>query len=311
MLPAKVELRTGRGLHSIMGQPLYEELGEPLYAPLSPTTTMPWSSDWVSAAPSQVPLRGDSCHAQLLRQLQQLNIDFADHDLRNLERSSQVSNVRALPETTRASNSQPPRVGTGQAQLFKQIQKSIKFDHAVTTSSAEVFEIDAPTKTKETQQQVHTLSSSLQMLANEDPECLFIVRRIHKLGFKSAAKLKRHFSAIGPVVRVLLAHSTVRQYGDPHCSARRRPSSLGFVQMARAESVRQVLALGPAIEICGSTILVQRFERQPEPEESSYQRGHLSQTGGWAGNGTPSEASSTTASSSSRHARAPLHEDPA
>jgi len=312
MLPAKVELRAGRGQHSVMGQPLYEELGEPLYAPLYPTTTMLSSGDWVSAAPGHMPLRGDPCHAQLLRQLQHLNFGFAGHDLRNLERSSQVSDVRGLPETTRVPNSQPPpRVGTGQAQHFKQIQKGINFDHAVTATSAEVREIDASTKTKETQQQVHTLSSSLQMLAFEKPECLFIVRRIHKLGFKSTAKLKRHFSAIGPVVRVLLAHSTVRQYGDPHCSARRRPSSLGFVQMARAESVRQVLALGPAIEICGSTILVQRFERQPEPEESSYQRGHLSQTGGWAGNGTPSEASSTTASSSSRHARAPLHEDPA
>jgi len=315
MLPAKVELRAGRGMQRNMGQPLYEELGEPLrIAPLSPKTTMSSSGDWLSSAPSHVPLRGDPCLDRLLRQLQQLNFDLADYDFPNLDRSPQVSDVRGLPETTRVPNSQQPRAGTGPAQLFKQMQKSINFDHTVTAPSVEVCKIEALTKTKETQQQAHTLSSSLQMLAAEKPECLFIVRRIHKLGFKSAAKLKRHFSAFGPVVRVLLAHSTVRLQGDPHCSARRRPSSLGFVQMARVESVRQVLALGPEIEICDSSIRIQRFERQPAPEESlssssSSQRGYFSQTGGWVGNGTPSEASSTTASSSSGQRRAHLHEE--
>ena len=79
--------------------------------------------------------------------------------------------------------------------------------------------------------QVQTLSSSLQLLSNVNPDCLFIVRRINKLGFKAARTLKKHFSTHGNVLRVLVAHSTVRQHGDPQCQARRRPSSLGFVQM--------------------------------------------------------------------------------
>lgn len=107
-----------------------------------------------------------------------------------------------------------------------------------------------------------TLSSSLQLLSDEDPDCLFIVRRINKLGFKAVRTLKRHFSAHGQVLKVLLAHSTVRQQGTPQCHARRRPSSLGFVQMATAEGAQKILALGDEQEVDGILIRVQRFERQ-------------------------------------------------
>lgn len=109
---------------------------------------------------------------------------------------------------------------------------------------------------------VQTLSTSLQLLSGEEPDCLFIVRRINKLGFKAARKLKQHFSTYGTVVRVLVAHSTVRQHGDPQSHARRRPSSLGFVHMATADAVRQVLEHGLEQEVDGSLIRVQRFERQ-------------------------------------------------
>ena len=40
-------------------------------------------------------------------------------------------------------------------------------------------------KRKKRAQQAQTLSSSLQMLSQENPDCLFIVRRINKLGFKA------------------------------------------------------------------------------------------------------------------------------
>jgi hypothetical protein len=129
---------------------------------------------------------------------------------------------------------------------------------------------------------VQTLSTSLQLLSGEEPDCLFIVRRINKLGFKAARKLKQHFSTYGSVVRVLVAHSTVRQHGDPQSHARRRPSSLGFVHMATADAVGQVLALGLEQEVDGSVIRVQRFERQhmssiegledgEDDDQSSYQ----------------------------------------
>lgn len=109
--------------------------------------------------------------------------------------------------------------------------------------------------------QTHTLSASLQMLANVDPTCLLIVRRINKLGFKASRKLKQHFATYGAVVRVLVAHSTVKQQGDPSSRARRRPSSLGFVHMATPSAVAEILKLGENQDIAGSVIRVQRFER--------------------------------------------------
>ena len=92
--------------------------------------------------------------------------------------------------------------------------------------------------------QAHTLSASLQTLASVDPKCLLIVRRIHKLGFKASRKLKQHFSIYGAVIRVLVAHSTVKQRGDPTSCTRRRPSSLGFVHMAQPSAVADILKRG-------------------------------------------------------------------
>merc|ERR1719272_2936289 len=115
---------------------------------------------------------------------------------------------------------------------------------------------------------VQTLSTSLQLLSGEDPDCLFIVRRINKLGFKAVRTLKRHFSAYGPVLKVLLAHSTVRQHGDPACHARRRPSSLGFIQMMSADAANKVLALGNEQQVDGVQIRVQRFEREEAEADS-------------------------------------------
>merc|ERR1719468_982689 len=109
--------------------------------------------------------------------------------------------------------------------------------------------------------QTHTLSASLQMLAAVDPACLLIVRRINKLGFKASRKLKQHFSTYGVVTRVLVAHSTVKQQGEPASRARRRPSSLGFVHMALPSAVVDILTLGENQDIAGSVIRVQRFER--------------------------------------------------
>lgn len=109
---------------------------------------------------------------------------------------------------------------------------------------------------------VQTLSTSLQLLSKEDPDKLIIVRRINKLGFKASRKLKQYFGEFGHVVRVLIAHSTCRDVKDEEGKVRQRPSSLGFVQMASAQAVRQALSLGTEQEVEGAAILVQKFERQ-------------------------------------------------
>mmetsp|Transcript_4823 Transcript_4823/g.12121 ORF Transcript_4823/g.12121 Transcript_4823/m.12121 type:complete len:432 (-) Transcript_4823:266-1561(-) len=126
--------------------------------------------------------------------------------------------------------------------------------------------VDGTPVEKSTNKQVQTLSTSLQVLANEDPDCLFIVRRINKLGFKACRKLKQHFSKYGSVARVLVAHSTVRQHHDVFANTRRRPSSLGFVHMTSASAVCAILASGPEQEVDGSFIRVQQFERHPDEE---------------------------------------------
>lgn len=115
---------------------------------------------------------------------------------------------------------------------------------------------------KPSSRQAQTLSTSLQLLSHENPDCLFIVRHINKLGFKASRTLKRHYSAYGAVVRVLVAHSTVRQHGSPDSHARRRPSSLGFLQMASPEAAKAILAAGPEQEVDGAVIRIQKFERQ-------------------------------------------------
>jgi hypothetical protein len=109
-----------------------------------------------------------------------------------------------------------------------------------------------------------TLSTSLRLLENEDADCLLIVRRIGKLGFKATRSLKNHFKEYGPVVKVLLAHSTARQYCDQQFQVKRRPSNLGFIQMGTAEATRKVLEAGPSQEIEGVQVCVQRFERHED-----------------------------------------------
>eukprot|EP00927_Polykrikos_kofoidii_P085283 TRINITY_DN9242_c0_g1_i1.p1 TRINITY_DN9242_c0_g1~~TRINITY_DN9242_c0_g1_i1.p1 ORF type:complete len:379 (+),score=44.52 TRINITY_DN9242_c0_g1_i1:140-1138(+) len=106
-----------------------------------------------------------------------------------------------------------------------------------------------------------TLSSSLQALGQEDPACLIVVRRINKLRFMAIRMLKKHFGKFGPVVRVLMAHSTVRQVGEEERFARRRPSSLGFVQMGNASAVQAILAHGREQDVDGFIIHVQKFEQ--------------------------------------------------
>lgn len=106
------------------------------------------------------------------------------------------------------------------------------------------------------------LSTTLQILSNEDPDHLFIVRRINKLGFNAGRILKAHFAPYGRVVRVLLAHSTVRHRNEPQCQARHRPGSLGFVHMDSAAAVHKIIALGAEQMVKDVIIRVQRFDVQ-------------------------------------------------
>jgi len=112
-------------------------------------------------------------------------------------------------------------------------------------------------------QKVQTLAATRLLLSEQDPDCLFVVRRIQKLGFGASRKLKAHYKNYGRVVRVWISHS-VGQHGDFHSIQvrRRRPCNLGFVHMETAAAVLRVLAEGEEQQVDGFLIQVQRFQRQ-------------------------------------------------
>ncbi|KAF4665140.1 hypothetical protein FOL47_004783 [Perkinsus chesapeaki] len=113
-----------------------------------------------------------------------------------------------------------------------------------------------------------TLRTLLQELDTEDESCIFIVRRIHKFGFKSPVFLREYFEEYGEVRKVLVAHSRQVQPGPNDTTrTRSRPASLGFVLMADPESVQRILADGPVHMVADVEITVHPFEnRHPEKE---------------------------------------------
>jgi hypothetical protein len=152
----------------------------------------------------------------------------------------------------------PPRKGTARGS-----GGGVGFVHVGRNESAKLKSSTGETKVEvqleRERRPAHTLSWSLHVLSSEDPKCVILVRRINRLGLKSVRHLRKHFSSYGPVVRVLVAHSTV--YPDGNGKAlRQRPSSLGFVHMSTPEAAQAILAMGSEQEVDGVTIRVQRFE---------------------------------------------------
>lgn len=118
------------------------------------------------------------------------------------------------------------------------------------------------------QHEPDTLRSYLQQLQAEDPRCVFIVRRINKLGFRSKSALRAYYSQYGEVTRVLVPHSRVRPLVGPgDTQVRIRPGNLGLIVMRSPDSVSRILAEGPEQSVNGIGIQVNVFE-QPQGDES-------------------------------------------
>mmetsp|Transcript_28619 Transcript_28619/g.52069 ORF Transcript_28619/g.52069 Transcript_28619/m.52069 type:complete len:761 (+) Transcript_28619:83-2365(+) len=121
----------------------------------------------------------------------------------------------------------------------------------------------------ETQSHRETLRRHLEDLKNVDERCIFITRRINKLGFRSRLPLEQHFSKYGKVVQVLVAHSKVKPFQHTGSQPRTRPGNFGLVVMDSPEAVQRVLAEGVEQVVAGVQVQVQMFERpNAESEES-------------------------------------------
>lgn len=113
-----------------------------------------------------------------------------------------------------------------------------------------------------------TLRTYLQKLRSEDPRCIFIVRRINKLGFRSKVLLEKHYSQFGEVAQVCVAHSKVKPLPNTQgANPRTRPGNFGLVVMRHPGSVRRVLQQGTPQNVMGFEILVYRFEQHEVEKE--------------------------------------------
>jgi hypothetical protein len=113
-----------------------------------------------------------------------------------------------------------------------------------------------------------SIGGQLRALEDEHPQCVFIVRRCHSLGFQSSELLAQHYSEFGQVRRVLVMPSTVK-CAPKKAATRVRPGSIGFIVMADAGSVERILREGGEQTVAGKTVTVGRFRHcqqlPPEP----------------------------------------------
>jgi hypothetical protein len=137
-----------------------------------------------------------------------------------------------------------------------------------------------------------TLSMHLTELQAEDPACIFIARRISRMGFRSQQALFRHFSKFGKVKRVLVANSKVKPFRNYQAEPRIRPGSLGFVVMQSANSLPKIFNAGREQTICGCPVVIEPFStsvRKHSPPGSSVSTcGSLTQSYLTSGNRTGS-----------------------
>jgi hypothetical protein len=98
------------------------------------------------------------------------------------------------------------------------------------------------------------LSDVLAVLDSEREECIFIVRKISKLGFGAYDSIRSYFSVYGTVKRVLLLPSRGK------ADSRTRPASMGFVVMSNPYECVSVLS-SSSHRVANVDIHVEKFVR--------------------------------------------------
>jgi hypothetical protein len=116
---------------------------------------------------------------------------------------------------------------------------------------------------------VDPLPQVLHALDDEPDDCIVVVRRITRLGFKSNRIIKTRFEQLGwDVKNVVLLPSRSRPADGGMDAPHARPSSMGFVVFSSTKSALECLARG-AINVDGVEVLVQPFTRQYKPSIST------------------------------------------
>lgn len=119
---------------------------------------------------------------------------------------------------------------------------------------------------------VKPLPQVLHALDNESDDCIVVVRRITRLGFKSNRIIKSRFEQMGwDVKNVVLLPSRSRPINSGNTAPVARPSSMGFVVFGTARSAADCLAKG-SVTVDGVDVLIQPFSRQYKPSSDIQPR---------------------------------------
>jgi hypothetical protein len=106
------------------------------------------------------------------------------------------------------------------------------------------------------------LLEALRISDAQDEAKVVTVRKVHKLGFRSAHFLRVHFQQFGPVEDVVLLPMRARPKPGPDGSLRSaRPSSMGFVVFASRPAALAALSHGATHDIRGWPVEVRAFVR--------------------------------------------------
>merc|ERR1740138_565311 len=104
------------------------------------------------------------------------------------------------------------------------------------------------------------IATHLNELQQEDPGKILIVRKINRLGFDSAEKLKAHFEQYGHVEKVRLSNAHAKQPGN--FRSRVRPSGIAFLLFKDSQDATRALEAGESQFVAGMEVFVRRFERR-------------------------------------------------
>ena len=106
------------------------------------------------------------------------------------------------------------------------------------------------------------LIEALRITSDERTAFVITVRKIHKLGYRSAHFLRSHFQQFGPVEDVVLLPMRARPKPGPDGHVRAsRPSSMGFVVFASKGAAQAALLHGPTHNVRAWPIEVRAFVR--------------------------------------------------